>query len=116
MAMATLFKSIHLIAGRSGQEFNQRKSRSGAFRDNCYHITAQNRGTFSRYCACIDLSIVHAGVAEHPSQRLFSCYKELQQPRRKNILIDYQKLLEMLDTDNSGHARQDHKWDRLLSF
>jgi putative transposase len=33
-------KSIQLIAGRTGQEFNQRKSRKGAYWEDRYHATA----------------------------------------------------------------------------
>jgi len=32
--------SIKLIAGRTGQEFNQRKNRKGAFWEDRYHATA----------------------------------------------------------------------------
>ena len=32
--------SIQLIAGRTGQEYNQRKSRNGAFWQDRYHATA----------------------------------------------------------------------------
>jgi len=33
-------KSIQLIAGRTGQEFNKRKSRKGAYWEDRYHATA----------------------------------------------------------------------------
>ncbi len=33
-------KSIQLIAGRTGQEYNQRKNRKGAFWEDRYHATA----------------------------------------------------------------------------
>jgi len=36
----TIPKSIQLIAGRTGQEYNQRKSRKGAFWEDRYHATA----------------------------------------------------------------------------
>jgi len=36
----TIPKSIQLIAGRMGQEYNQRKSRKGAFWEDRYHATA----------------------------------------------------------------------------
>jgi hypothetical protein len=35
-----LAKSLQLIAGRTGQEFNQRKERKGAFWEDRYHATA----------------------------------------------------------------------------
>ena len=36
--------SIKLIAGRTGKEYNQRKSRKGAFWEDRYHATAIEKG------------------------------------------------------------------------
>jgi len=36
----TIARSIQLIAGRTGQEYNQRKKRKGAFWEDRYHATA----------------------------------------------------------------------------
>jgi putative transposase len=36
----TIPKSMQLIAGRTAQEFNQRKKRKGAFWEDRYHATA----------------------------------------------------------------------------
>ena len=36
----TIPRSIQLIAARTGQEFNQRKDRKGAYREDRYHATA----------------------------------------------------------------------------
>lgn len=90
-------KSMQLIASRIGQEFNQRKGRKGAFWEDRYHATAIEAGEhFSRCCAYIDLNMVRAGVVSHPSQWPFSGYSEIQEPQPKNILIDYEKLMELL--------------------
>jgi REP-associated tyrosine transposase len=102
-------KSMQLTAGRACQEFNQRKKRNGAFWEDRYHATAIEKGDhFFQCCAYIDLNMVHAGVVEHPLQWPFSGYNEIQNPRKKNILIDYEKFMELLGTDNYEHARQDH--------
>ncbi len=37
-------KSIKLVAGRTGQEYNQRKNRKGAFWEDRYHATAVEEG------------------------------------------------------------------------
>ncbi len=37
-------KSFQLVAGRSGQEFNNRKKRKGAFWEDRYHATAIKTG------------------------------------------------------------------------
>jgi len=39
-ARDTIPKSIQLLAGKTGQEYNQRKKRKGAFWEDCYHATA----------------------------------------------------------------------------
>jgi REP element-mobilizing transposase RayT len=36
----TIPRSMQLIAGRTGQEYNQRKNRNGAFWEDRYHATA----------------------------------------------------------------------------
>ncbi len=103
-------KSMQLIAGRTGQEFNQRKGRKGAFWEDRYHATAIEAGDhFFRCCAYIDLNMVRAGVVDHPSQWPFCGYNEIQNPRRKNVLIDYEKFMELLRTDNYGQAKRDHQ-------
>ena len=40
--------SIKLIAGRTGQEYNQRKNRKGAFWEDRYHATAVESGEWIR--------------------------------------------------------------------
>ena len=102
-------KSMQLIAGRTGQEFNQRKNRKGAFWEDRYHATAIEEGDhFFRCCAYIDLNMVRAGVVNHPAQWLHSGYNEIQWPRRKNVLIDCEKFMELLGTDNYDQAKRDH--------
>ena len=64
--------SIKLIAGRTGQEFNQRKKRKGAFWEDRYHATAVESGKHLFQCLVyIDLNMVRAGVVDHPSEWSF---------------------------------------------
>ena len=61
-------RSIQLVAGRTGQEYNQRKSRKGAYWEDRYHATAVETGRHLIQCLVyIDLNMVRAGVIEHPS-------------------------------------------------
>jgi len=72
-------KSIQLIASRTGQEFNQRKDRKGAFWEDRYHATAVETDTHLVQCLVyIYLNMVRAGVVSHPSQWAFSGYNEIQ--------------------------------------
>ncbi len=102
--------SIKLIAGRTGQEFNQRKSRKGAFWEDRYHATAVENGDHLFNCLVyIDLNMVRAGVVKHPSEWPFSGYNEIQEPKRKNVLINYQRLTELLGFDTYDEVKIYHK-------
>lgn len=55
--------SIQLIAGRSGQEYNQRKKRKGAYWEDRYHATAVESGDHLARCIVyIDTNMVRAEV------------------------------------------------------
>ncbi len=94
-------KSIQLVAGRTGQEYNQRKKRNGAFWQDRYHATAIEDGHHLRRCLVyVDLNMVRAGVVKHPRQWMFGGYNEIMQPRRKCGLIDHSKLMHLCGHDS----------------
>ena len=102
--------SIKLIAGRTGQEFNQRKNRKGAFWEDRYHATAIESGDHLFRCIVyIDLNMVRAGVVHHPSEWPFCGYNEIQEPKRKKVLINYKKLTSLLGFDSYGEVIKYHK-------
>ena len=99
-------KSIQLIAGRTGQEYNLRKKRRGAFWEDRYHATAIQSGKHLIQCmAYIDLNMVRAGVVRHPSQWPFSGYREIQNPPRRNSLIDRKSLIDLYCAKDDAHLR-----------
>jgi len=55
--------------------------------------------------------MVRAGVVKHPG------YNEIQQPKRKKILINYDRLKELLGFNSYEHVKTAHKqWvERSLS-
>ena len=108
----TIPDSIKLVAGRTGQEFNQRKKRKGAFWEDRYHATAVESGEHLLQCIVyIDLNMVRAGVVNHPSEWPFGGYNEIQGPRKKNILINYDSLRQLLGFDCYEDVRTNHeKW------
>jgi putative transposase len=60
-------ESMQLIAGRTAQEYNQRKNRQGAFWEDRYHATAVEADEHLRRCLVyIDLNMVRAGAVKHP--------------------------------------------------
>jgi putative transposase len=93
----TIPKSLQLIAGRTGQEFNQRKNRKGAFWEDRYHATAVAFDDHLFKCMVyIDMNMVRAGVVIHPNEWPFCGYNEIQSPRQRYSLIDYQRLILLL--------------------
>ncbi len=88
--------SIKLIAGRTAQEFNQRKKRKGAFWEDRYHATAiQCNDHLVKCLIYIDLNMVRTGVVRHPSDWEFSGYNEIQKPRQRYRIIDNDALMNM---------------------
>jgi REP element-mobilizing transposase RayT len=81
-------KSMQLVAGRTGQEYNQRKDRKGAFWEDRYHATIVQKSRHLLSCmAYIDLNMVRAGVVSHPSEWDENGYNEIiRQPRRYGII------------------------------
>ncbi len=103
-------KSMKLVAGRTGQEYNQRKNRKGGFWEDRYHATAVESGDHLARCMVyIDTNMVRAGVVSHPSKWPFCGYNEIQEPRRKNILIDYPKLQRLFGARSYDQLRKSHK-------
>ncbi len=103
-------KSIQLIAGRTAQEFNQRKKRKGAFWEDRYHATAiQTDKHLMRCLVYIDLNMVRANVVRHPSQWPFSGYNEIQNSPQRYALIDQKALIKMCGASDIEQLRDDHK-------
>ena len=64
-----VIQSMQLVAGRTAQEYNQRKGRKGAFWEDRYHATAVDTEEYLVRCLVyIDLNMVRAGVVTHPQQ------------------------------------------------
>ena len=102
--------SMQLVAGRTGQEYNQRKDRKGAYWEDRYHATAVETGDHLARCmAYIDTNMVRAGAVSHPSSWFFCGYNEIQEPRRKNVLIDYERLQGLFGARSYQQLKLSHK-------
>lgn len=111
-------RSMQLIAARTAQEFNQRKSRKGAFWEDRYHATAVETGDHLVRCLVyIDLNMVRAGAVTHPMQWPDAGYHEIQSPRRHHRVVDLAALMEVLGVSELDALQQHHqKWvDTALS-
>jgi putative transposase len=104
--------SIKLVAGRTGQEYNVRKNRKGAFWEDRYHATAVESNRYLRQCITyIDMNMVRAGVVEHPTQWEFCGYNEIQSPRKRKGIIDFDRLMGLLGFENYDDLKDAHyKW------
>ena len=102
-------RSIQLVAGRIGQEYNERKRSKGAFWEDRYHATAVESGKHLIQCLVyIDLNMVRVGVVKHPSDWEFGGYNEINYPRRKFRLIDHDKLMDLVGVESLEQLRNSH--------
>jgi hypothetical protein len=103
-------RTLQLIAGRTGQEYNQRKSRQGAFWEDRYHATAvQSDDHLIRCLTYIDLNMVRAGVVAHPSEWSWSGYNEIQTPKARYTLINRTKLMALLGMPDEKALSEHHR-------
>jgi putative transposase len=103
-------KSIQLIAGRVGQEYNLRKKRKGAYWEDRYHATAVQADNHLMQCMVyIDLNMVRAGVVTHPADWPYGGYAEIQSPRKRYALIDYDGLKNILNFKTMGQLAVDYR-------
>jgi putative transposase len=103
-------KSMQLIAARTGQEYNIRKQRKGAFWEDRYHATAIEKDShLSRCLVYLDLNMVRAGVVDHPKRWPFCGYNEIQNPPRRYRIIDLDSLLRLLGCTDLQDLHSAHK-------
>jgi putative transposase len=101
---------MQLIAGRSGQEYNQRKGRHGAFWEDRYHATAIEADEHLHRCLVyIDLNMVRAGVVTHPSDWAHSGYREIQNPPKRYGIIDLRDLSSLCGFEGMTDFQQAHR-------
>jgi len=102
-------RSIQLIAGRTGQEYNQRKNRKGAFWEDRYHATAvQDDSHLIKCINYIDLNMVRAGGVDHPRKWKQSGFNEIQNPRKRYGLINYDFLMKLLGFSDYDSLKTAH--------
>lgn len=102
--------AIQLVAGRTAQEYNQRKHRKGAFWEDRYHATAIESGEHLRRCLVyIDLNMVRAGVVRHPEEWSHGGYHEIQGKRRRNTVLALDALAEAAEVKRSESLAKAHR-------
>jgi putative transposase len=103
-------RSMQLIAGRTGQAYNRRKRRRGAFWEDRYHATAVETGEHLARCLVyIDLNMVRAGAVAHPRDWELSGYREIQSPPNRYQVIDLDALVDALGLNDIEQLRDCHR-------
>lgn len=103
-------KSMQLIAGRTAQEYNQRKQRKGAFWEDRYHATAvASDEHFIKCLVYIDLNMVRAGVVDHPATWPNGGYQEIQHPPKRYRIIDTSSLMDIVGIKDIETLQQQHR-------
>ena len=102
---------MRLIAGRTAQEYNQRKERQGAFWEDRYHATAFVADEHLHRCLIyIDLNMVRAGVVSHPVKWVHSGYHEIQDPPERYAVIDQHGLIELCGFAKEDFQQAHRRW------
>ena len=103
-------QSMQLIAGRTAQEYNQRKGKQGAFWEDRYHATAIETGEHLHRCLVyIALNMVRAAVVSHPVEWAQSGYREIQRPPDRYAVIDLIGLSELCGFADIREFRNTHR-------
>ena len=103
-------KSMQLIASRTGQEYNIRKQRKGAFWEDRYHATAVEKSSHLNHCLIyIDLNMVRAGVVDHPEKWVFCGYNEIQNPPTRYRIMDLDSLVNLIGCKDLADLQTNHK-------
>jgi len=103
-------RSMQLVAGCTGQAFNRRKNRQGAFWEDRYHATAVEADAHLHRCiAYIDLNMVRAGAVRHPADWAHGGYREIQNPPRRCALIDLKALTALCGFAGVTDLQQAHR-------
>jgi hypothetical protein len=92
---------MQLVAGRTGQEFNRRENRKGAFWEDRYHATIVQTNQHLLSCMVyIDLNMVRAGVVRHPGEWVDGGYSEMQKNEGGALVIDREARKNVLGFDD----------------
>lgn len=89
------------VAGEFARAYNRRKGRTNAFWGDSFHATLVEDGSYLWRCLCyIELNMVRAGVVSHPREWEWLGYGEIIGERKRNRLLDLQRLCWRLGTDD----------------
>ena len=106
----TISSAMQLVAGRTAQNYNRRKNWRGAFWEDRFHaVPITTQAHFIECLAYVDLNMVRAGVVKHPSEWASSGFHEIQSPRQRYVIIDYERLLSLAGESSYATFQRCHR-------
>lgn len=101
--------AMHLVAGRTAQEYNLRKKRKGAFWEDRYHVSVVEVDEYFQRCFIyIDLNMVRTGRVQHPLDWEYCGYYELFYGRQRYQVVTLRLVLELLGYHSIEEFRDNH--------
>jgi len=101
--------SMQLVAGRTAQEYNQRKKRKGAYWEDRYHVSVvEVEEYFYRCFIYIDLNMVRTGKIQNPLEWEYSGFYELFYGRQRYQVVSVTETLELLGYYSIEEFREIH--------
>jgi putative transposase len=112
MVLINRFSPKNCPIKRIDEKWLVQKNRKGAFWEDRYHATAVESNRYLRQCITyIDMNMVRAGVVKHPLEWEFCGYNEIQNPRKRKGIIDFDRLMDLLSfEDYDVLKRALYKW------
>ena len=105
----TIPASMQLVAGRTAQEYNQRKKRNGAFWEDRYHVSVIEADEhFYRCFIYIDLNMVRTGRVQYPLDWEYCGYYELFFGRQRYQVLAVTVVLKLLGYRSIDEFRENH--------
>jgi hypothetical protein len=102
---------MQLIAGRTGQDYNRRKNRRGAFWEDRYHATAISSDKHLIECMLyIDLNMVRAGVVKQVKEWKSCGYHEIHHTTSRKKVIDLCSLTQVLNMNSVDEFKTQYKY------
>jgi putative transposase len=105
-----LSRFMQSLEGDFAQYYNRRKRRHGAFWTDRYHAVMIDRAGYTWACMkYIDLNMVRAGVVRHPEQWGWTGFGELMGLRRRNRVLDVERVLSRLQIASLDQFRREYR-------
>lgn len=113
--MEAIPRLMQLVAGRTGQEFNQRRNRKGAYWEKRYSATAVQTGEHLVRCLLyIDLNMTRAGVVKHPRDWEHCGYHEIKKEKSKYRTVAREKLCNLIEIELDELPKTYDSWVKQM--